>query len=62
MTSLWSTRVVVQVVVTWQLSHAVVDEICETDFPVAVEPLWQLLHEPVTAAWSKRAGIQAIVL
>jgi len=35
---------------------------CVLDFPVAVEPLWQVTQAPVTAAWSKRAGVQAAVV
>ena len=29
--------------------------------PVALVPLWQLAHDPVTAAWSNVAGTQASV-
>ena len=30
--------------------------------PVAVVPLWQLEQVPVTALWSKVAGVQALVV
>jgi len=29
---------------------------------VAEVPLWQLEQEPVTAEWSNRAGVQAVVV
>jgi len=34
---------------------------CVGDLPGAVVPLWQLAQVPVTAEWSKWAGLQAVV-
>jgi len=35
---------------------------CLAGFPVAEVPLWQLEQVPVTALWSKLAGVQARVV
>jgi hypothetical protein len=34
---------------------------CVTDLPVAVVPLWQDAHVPVTALWLKFAGVHPLV-
>jgi hypothetical protein len=48
--------------VRWQVSQAAVVETWFKDFPVAVEPLWQVAHEPgATPVWLKVAGFQPVV-
>ena len=62
MTSLWFTALAgLQAVVRWQSSHIVLVEMCVADLPVAVVPLWQLAHVPVTLEWLKVAGVHAVV-
>ena len=35
---------------------------CSAGLPSAIAPLWQTAHGCVTPAWSKRAGLQAVVV
>jgi hypothetical protein len=51
-----------QAVVRWQVSHDAVVGIWDAGLPVAVVPLWQVMHVPgVTPAWLNVAGFQAVV-
>ena len=49
-------------VVRWHWSQTAVVGIWPLFFPVAVEPLWHVAHEPaVTEPWLKLAGFHAVV-
>jgi hypothetical protein len=37
-----------QAVVAWQLLHSAVVWMCVGPLPVAVVPLWQFVHEPIS--------------
>ena len=54
------TCVVVQVVVEWQSLQVVVVVMWPGGRPVAVVPLWQLTHVPVTEAWLKLTDDQLV--
>ncbi len=47
--------------VEWQLEQLLVEAMCVAFLPVAWVPLWQLEQVPVTLAWLKLAGVQALV-
>ena len=48
--------------VVWHASQALVVVMCVAVLPVAVVPLWQEAQVPVTFAWLKLAGVQALVV
>jgi hypothetical protein len=48
--------------VAWHISHVLLDAMCVGFLPVALVPLWQLKHVPVTPLWLKLAGDHALVL
>jgi len=58
----WLKILGVQTVLRWQVSHCRVVTKWFVSLPVAICPLWQDEHGAVTEAWSKRAGIQALVV
>ncbi len=62
MTELWLKLAGIQALVVWHSSQTFVLETWAPGLPVAVPPLWQLEHWPVTEAWLKLAGIQALVV
>jgi hypothetical protein len=48
--------------VVWQASHCTVVTKWPDVLPVAVVPLWQVVHEPETEPWSKLIDVQLLVV